>query len=78
MRTGNAPRAADLSDNISCLDLLADLDQDLRLMPESTIDAPAVVNEGCVPSDFERASKNDHPGRRGVDGQPRAAAKINP
>jgi len=78
MRTGNAPRAADLSDNISCLDLLADLDQDLGLMPESAIDAPAVVNDRRIPADLERASKNDHPGRRGVDRQSRAAAKINP
>jgi hypothetical protein len=76
MRPRDAACPADQPDLLALLDYLADLYLDLRLVPESAEDAPAVVNNGGISPDGQRSCKYDPSCRWSRYGQPISAAEI--
>ena len=47
-------------------------------MPESTVHAPAMVDDRCIPADREWTGKDHHAARRSGDGEPVTAAEVQP
>lgn len=76
MSTSHPASAADQTNHIPFFNTLPNLNLDFRLVPETTVNAPAVVDDRSVAAHRQRPGKNDHTVRRGCDGQPFAAAEI--
>ena len=53
----HAPGASYHADDLSLLDLVTDIDEHLRLVPKSAVDAPAVIDDGCIPANGEGSGK---------------------
>src|SRR5215207_1397950 len=50
VRAGDPARPTHQADHLTLFHQIADLHKDLRLMPETTVHSPAMVNDRCVPT----------------------------
>ena len=67
VRAGHAPGASHQADYLACLDMVAGMDEDLRLVQISCIDPPAMINDGGIAAHGERSSKDHRARGWGVD-----------
>src|SRR5512143_1630620 len=67
MRARDAARPTDLADQLAGLHLLAHPNIDLLLVIIGRVNAPAMIDEGCVAAHSERTCKDDRAGRSRVN-----------
>ena len=58
MRTRDTAGASDESNHLTGLHDVSHIDHDLRLMPEPTVNSPAMIDDGRIPSNCQRRGKN--------------------
>jgi len=67
MRTGDTTGRADLADQLSCTDVIADSDVNLGLVIDATKDPVTMIDDGRVPMDGLNTGVDHHAAGRSVN-----------